>query len=45
MMSLSALGSAVAAYILWGFAHNLGLIYAFAVVFGLIVSTLLVSVV
>ncbi|CAE6503032.1 unnamed protein product [Rhizoctonia solani] len=30
----SGAGAALSAYLLWGFAHNLGLIFAFAVIFG-----------
>ncbi|KAG9105152.1 hypothetical protein FRC07_009562, partial [Ceratobasidium sp. 392] len=31
---LSGTGASLSAYLLWGFAHNLGLIFAFVVVFG-----------
>ncbi|KAG8716912.1 hypothetical protein FRC09_015033 [Ceratobasidium sp. 395] len=31
---LSGVGASLSAYLLWGFAHNLGLIFAFVVVFG-----------
>jgi len=31
---ISGLGSALAAYLLWGYARNLGLIFAFAILFG-----------
>lgn len=34
----SGLGSALAAYLLWGFAHELGLIFAFVIIFGSIVG-------
>jgi len=33
-MVVSTLGSALAAYFVWGFAHNAGILYLFAVVFG-----------
>lgn len=38
LMVASGLGSAVAAYVLWGFAHNAALIYLFVIVFGALVS-------
>jgi hypothetical protein len=38
LMVVSALGSALAAYLVWGFAHTAGLIYLFAAVFGSVVS-------
>ncbi|KAG8679833.1 hypothetical protein FRC11_003247 [Ceratobasidium sp. 423] len=31
---ISGAGAALSAYLLWGFAHSLGLIFAFAVIFG-----------
>lgn len=34
VMIISGAGAALSAYLLWGFAHSLGLIFAFVVVFG-----------
>ncbi|EJT98603.1 MFS general substrate transporter [Dacryopinax primogenitus] len=34
VMTFSALGSAFAAYLVWGFANNLGLVFVFVVIFG-----------
>ncbi|KAG8717158.1 hypothetical protein FRC08_008105 [Ceratobasidium sp. 394] len=34
VMIASGAGAALSAYLLWGFAHNLGIIFAFVVVFG-----------
>ncbi|CAE6408019.1 unnamed protein product, partial [Rhizoctonia solani] len=31
---VSSVGASLSAYLLWGFAHNLGVIFAFVVVFG-----------
>jgi hypothetical protein len=38
VMIASGAGAALSAYLLWGFAHSLGLIFAFVVVFGSLVS-------
>jgi hypothetical protein len=38
VMILSALLSSALAYVLWGFAHNLALVFVFVVVFGSIVG-------
>lgn len=40
-MIASGTGAALSAYLLWGFAHSLGLIFAFVVVFGSLVRILL----
>lgn len=37
VMIVSGAGAALSAYLLWGFAHSLGLIFAFVVVFGSLV--------
>lgn len=34
VMIVSGTGAALSAYLLWGFAHSLGLVFAFAVIFG-----------
>ncbi|KAG8747744.1 hypothetical protein FRC10_011873 [Ceratobasidium sp. 414] len=34
VMIASGAGAALSAYLLWGFAHNLGIIFAFVVIFG-----------
>lgn len=39
-MIASGTGAALSAYLLWGFAHSLGLIFAFVVVFGSLVRIL-----
>ena len=38
LMIVSAMGSALAAYLVWGFAHNAVIIYLFALLFGGVVS-------
>ncbi|KDQ20060.1 hypothetical protein BOTBODRAFT_51414 [Botryobasidium botryosum FD-172 SS1] len=38
VMIISGVGSALSAYLLWGFAHSLWLIFLFVVVFGAVVS-------
>lgn len=38
LMVLSSTGSALAAWLVWGFAHSVGVLFAFAVIFGSIVS-------
>lgn len=38
LMVISALGSGVTAYLIWGFAHDAALLYVFVVVFGMVVS-------
>lgn len=38
VMFASALGSGIAAFLLWGFAHTLPLVFFFAIVFGSLVS-------
>jgi hypothetical protein len=38
LMVVSAIGSALAAYIVWGLAHNAVVIYLFALLFGGVVS-------
>jgi MFS family permease len=37
VMVVSGIGAALSAYLLWGFAYNLGLIFAFVVLFGSLV--------
>lgn len=44
LMVVSATGSALAVYLLWGFAHSATMIYLFAIVFGTIVSIYLPSI-
>jgi len=43
VMIVSGVGSALSAYLLWGFAHSLGLIFLFVVIFGGLVSIILVK--
>lgn len=38
IMFVSTLGSAMAAFLLWGFAHTLAQVFAFAILFGGLVS-------
>lgn len=39
----SGLASALSAFLVWGFGHNLGLVFAFVITFGAIVSRMTVS--